>query len=428
MYLFRFLTILLLPILAPASPLVVSYPIPQNDFTCRSTTHQNPVVFFHGLGATYYEDLNYLQSHLQSQGFCTFSTTYGAYPAFPYIGGLKPIASSALELAAFIAEVQSKAGAIKIDLVCSSRIRPFPGHRTMTYKLTDPILPQVGHSEGAFLTLYVPKFTNTSSLIDKIIAIAPPTHGTDFDNLYDLAYLFGNASRETVGDVLNTVGCAACDELGPGGTAVTALTTGPIVQSGSSVTILASRYDQLVTPTGTSFVDEAGVRNLYIQQFCPSDFVGHIGEAYDPNVWDIVRKTLNGLDMDEVGPDVISMADTSPADPSVHKNDLDGLRSQIIANASVLFSTVHKKELGPGTAYAAGNDFEVLMDMDEVGTAGDSSRQEVRASVVFRRPGERSEQKKYRQAAPSLAFDTIHGALNSLLHALARALSPFKHY
>ncbi|MGH3494974.1 MAG: lipase, partial [Sciscionella sp.] len=55
-----------------------------NDAGCRpSAAHPNPVVFLHGLGATYYEDLNFLQSDVASKGYCTFSATYGAYPGFP---------------------------------------------------------------------------------------------------------------------------------------------------------------------------------------------------------------------------------------------------------------------------------------------------------------------------------------------------------
>lgn len=50
------------------SSLVFSSPIESrskagvNDFTCQSSS--NPVVLFHGLGATYYEDINTLQSFL----------------------------------------------------------------------------------------------------------------------------------------------------------------------------------------------------------------------------------------------------------------------------------------------------------------------------------------------------------------------------
>lgn len=187
-----------------------------------------------------------------------------------------PINESAAELATFIKDVKTKTGASKVDFV--------------------------GHSEGAFQALYIPKFeAGISAIVDKIIAIAPPTHGTTFGGLYDLSYIGGNLTRELTTTILETVGCAACNDLLPDGDAVKALDQGSIVQSGNSVTILASKYDELVTPTNTSFVQEAGVRNLYIQDFCPNDPVGHIGEAYDMNVWTIVVNTLSGS---TAGPDV----------------------------------------------------------------------------------------------------------------------------
>jgi hypothetical protein len=237
-----------------------------NDFSC--TSDSNPVVLLHGLGATFYEDLNYLQYWLQNQGYCTYSLTYGAYDGFPFLGGLKPIQESAAEIATYIKEVVQKTGKSKVDLV--------------------------GHSEGAFQSLYVPKFEGVSQYIDKIASIAPPTHATTFAGIYELAYLFGNASRAAVGDILDTVGCAACDDLGPDGAAVTRLNDGtPIVQEGNKVTIIASKYDELVTPPTTSFVHEDGVTNRWVQDNCPLDPVGHIGEAYDLNVWNLVKNVLD---------------------------------------------------------------------------------------------------------------------------------------
>ena len=254
-------------------PLPISaIPTPQSQqlrdrATCTSA-HPNPVVILHGLGANKDEDLNFLESFLQEQGFCTFALTYGADLLFPSVGGLLPIATSAQQIGAFINQTLTASGAAKIDLV--------------------------GHSEGAFQALYVPKFEGVAAVVDKIVAIAPPTHGTTFAGLFNLAFVFGNASRTTVGDAIDLVGCPACNDLGPDGVAVTRLNDGtPILQSGSSLTVIASRSDELVTPTDTAFVNEAGVRNLYIQDYCASDPVGHIGEAYDMNVWNLV---LNALD------------------------------------------------------------------------------------------------------------------------------------
>lgn len=103
----------------------------------------------------------------------------------------------------------------------------------------------VGHSEGGFQTLYVTKTQGISSRIDKVVAIAPPTHGTSFAGLYNLAYLFGG--RGTVDTVLKRFGCPACTDLGPDGDAVKVLTDGPIAQPGVDYTIITSRYDELVT-------------------------------------------------------------------------------------------------------------------------------------------------------------------------------------
>lgn len=236
-----------------------------NDFSCNSTS--NPVVLLHGLGATFYEDLNFLQYWLQKEGYCTYSFTYGDYDGFPFVGGLKPISESAPQIASYIKNVTAKTGKSKVDLV--------------------------GHSEGAFHSLYVPKFEGVAHLVDKIAAIAPPTHGTSFGGLYKLAGIFGNSSRTAVKDVLDTFGCGACADLVTDGAAVKKLTNGPIVQKGNKVTVIASKHDELVTPPTTSFIHEDGVTNRWIQDTCSWDPVGHIGEAYDLNTWHLVKNVLD---------------------------------------------------------------------------------------------------------------------------------------
>jgi pimeloyl-ACP methyl ester carboxylesterase len=245
-----------------------------NDPNCHpSAAHPEPVVLLHGLGATSSEDINVLQSELAALGYCTFSVTYGAWPGFPYVGGVRPVADSATEIKAFVEQVLAETGAAKVDIV--------------------------GHSEGGFQSLYVTKTQGISDRIGKVVAIAPPTHGTTFAGLYDLAFLFGAASRALVGTVLTLFGCPACSDLGEGGSAVATLNAGPIAQPGVAYTIITSRYDELVTPTETAFVREPGVINEYVQDTCPFDPVGHIGEAYDGNVWHLVE---NALDPAHAGP------------------------------------------------------------------------------------------------------------------------------
>ncbi|GAM33454.1 hypothetical protein TCE0_004f00353 [Talaromyces pinophilus] len=242
-------------------------PDPGNDYTCTSA--HNPVITLHGLGATYYEDINYLGDWLKTQGFCVYRATYGAYPDSPLVGGFLAINESAVEIADFIKDVVAGTGSPKIDLV--------------------------GHSEGAFQSLYVPKFeAGISALVQRIVAIAPPTHGTSFAGLITLAQDL--SIDGLVQEVLDTFGCDACNDLVNGGAAVARLNNGsPIVQPGNDVTVIISRDDELVTPTSTSVVDEAGVRNEYVQDYCPLDPVGHIGEAYDLNVWNMVKNALTDV-------------------------------------------------------------------------------------------------------------------------------------
>ena len=237
-----------------------------NDSACKpSAQHPNPVVFLHGLGANANEDLNFLQSNVAAKGYCTFATTYGAWPQFPYVGGLKPVAQSAAQITSFIEQVRSETGAAKVDIV--------------------------GHSEGGFQSLYVTKTQGIAGDVAKVVAIAPPTHGTTFGGLYSLAIAFGQSA--TVKQALNSFGCDACSELVVGGSAVQTLDNGSIAQAGVAYTIIASRYDELVTPTPTAFVNEPGVTNEYVQDTCPLDPVGHIGEAYDTNVWHLVENALD---------------------------------------------------------------------------------------------------------------------------------------
>lgn len=240
-----------------------------NDAACRpSADHPNPVVFLHGLGANKDEDLNFLQADVAGQGYCTFSLTYGAGAYGPFVGGVGDIAKSATQIKAFIQDVLTQTGAAKVDLV--------------------------GHSEGGFQTLYVTKTQGISDRIDKVVAIAPPTHGTTFAGLYQLGMTLG--ADELAGQVLTAFGCVACTQLVTDGSAVRTLTSGPIAQPGVTYTIIQSRYDELVTPTETSFVREAGVANIYVQDVCPNDPVGHIGEAYDTNVWHLVKNALDPAD------------------------------------------------------------------------------------------------------------------------------------
>jgi len=236
-----------------------------NDFSCKSTTHPNPVVLLHGGFATKDEDLNFLQSSLASQGYCTFSLTYGTVYGFPYVGAIGPTEQSGGQIAAFINQVQAATGAAKIDLV--------------------------GHSTGGFMSLYVPKMDGVAYEIGKVVAIAPPTRGVSGWGFLTLGQDVIGAAE--LSQIEQSLGTNNFDNLATGSAPVNALDNGPIAQPGITYTIIVSNYDEIVTPVADSFVNEPGVTNERVQDFCPFDPVGHIGEAYDTNVWQMVTNALD---------------------------------------------------------------------------------------------------------------------------------------
>ena len=249
----------------PSAPTLVSSGV--NNWFCRpSAAHPRPVVMLHGLGGNGPGNFAFLALAVASQGYCVFDDlTYGApVPLIP-VGGLKPIKTSAKEIISYLDRVRQATGASKVDIV--------------------------GHSEGGFQSLYIPKVMGYGSRVGTVVALAPPSHGTTFSSLVTLADFLG--LRASVDFLLATFGCQACPDLLPGGGAVNELTNGPIAVPGVNYTIIASRADVLVTPMETSFVREPGVDNEVVQDSCPFDPVGHIGLAFEQGVADLVTNALD---------------------------------------------------------------------------------------------------------------------------------------
>ncbi|MGW1343082.1 esterase/lipase family protein [Kribbella sp. NPDC002412] len=237
-----------------------------DNWSCKpSAAHPNPLVLLHGLGGNGPGNYSYLGPFLAAKGYCAFTLTYGqATPAIP-VGGTVSITQSSAEIAAFVQRVRQATGAATVDIV--------------------------GHSEGGFQSIYGPKIRGYADQVGKVIALAPPTHGTTFGGLVSVGDYLG--LRPLVDQVLREFGCPACDELIVGGSAVEQLTAGPIAQPGVEYTVIASRFDALVTPHETSFIREPGVTDKFVQDVCPLDPVGHVGLAFDPTVAQLVANALD---------------------------------------------------------------------------------------------------------------------------------------
>ncbi|WP_432946748.1 esterase/lipase family protein [Kribbella sp. CA-253562] len=251
---------------APASAAAAAPTSGFDNWACKpSAAHPNPLVLLHGLGGNGPGNYSFLGPYLAARGYCAFTLTYGqATPAIP-VGGTVSIVRSSAEIEAFVDRVRTATGAAKVDLV--------------------------GHSEGGFQSLYGPKVRGYAAEVGKVVALAPPTHGTTFAGLVSVGDHLG--LRPLVDQVLRDFGCPACDELIVGGAPVAQLISGPIAQPGVKYTVIASRLDALVTPHETSFIREPGVKNLFVQDVCPLDPVGHVGLAFDPTVAQLVANALD---------------------------------------------------------------------------------------------------------------------------------------
>jgi pimeloyl-ACP methyl ester carboxylesterase len=241
-------------------------PPPAPPAPCRpSADHPRPVVMLHGLGGNAESNWFYMAPALREAGYCVYALTYGQAVPEIAIGGLRPIAESAEQIVDYVKEVRRVTGADKVDIV--------------------------GHSQGGLQALYITKVLGLSRHVGRVVAIAPPTHGTTVSGLIDFATLAG--LRDYVDDVLRAYGCFACIDALPGSDLLDELADGPIAQRHVDYTIVVSRYDVVVTPPPSSFVNEPGVHNIEIQSICPADPVGHVGLAFDPGVLDIVRNALD---------------------------------------------------------------------------------------------------------------------------------------
>lgn len=198
-----------------------------------------------------------------SAGYCVFTVTFGANAQG--LNGNAPVAASGTEIGTFIDKVLAETGADQVDLV--------------------------GHSLGGFMALWVPKVTGYADRVGSVVSFTPPTHGTTLLGAVGLADALG--LRSSLDGLLGLGGCLACVDLLAGSKAVSRLETGPIAAPGIRYTVIASRYDAIVTPASRGFVREPGVRNFYVQDKCPLDPVGHFGIGFDTGVASMI---LNGLD------------------------------------------------------------------------------------------------------------------------------------
>ncbi|MFJ6742002.1 esterase/lipase family protein [Streptomyces sp. NPDC091279] len=215
-----------------------------NDYSCKpSAAHPRPVVLVHGTFANSVDNWLGLAPYLKHRGYCVFSLDYGQLPGVPLVFGLGPVDKSAAQLSAFVDKVLAATGAAKADLV--------------------------GHSQGGMMPRYYLKFLGGAAKVNALVGIAPDNHGTDLLGLTRLLRYFPDVS-----DLISTATPGLADQI-VGSAFLTKLNAGGDTVPGVHYTVIASKYDEIVTPYRSQFLSGPDVHNVLLQKLCALDFSEH---------------------------------------------------------------------------------------------------------------------------------------------------------
>ncbi|MCR3747868.1 Lipase (class 2) [Lentzea californiensis] len=231
-----------------------------NEWSCHST--KRPVVLLHGTHVNMTLNWNALAPLLKNNGYCVFALNYGGLRS-GQVGGTEPIEESGLELAEFVERVRMATGASEVDLV--------------------------GHSQGGLLAQYYVKFLGGAAKVHDVVGLAPTSHGSDAAGLdrwiWSLLQVF-----PALRGLVDATDPAALQQL-RGSPFMELMNSTPDTVPGVRYTTIATRYDGIVTPYRSQFLD--GGRNVVVQDLCVNDFVDHLALAFDHVA---LREVLNALD------------------------------------------------------------------------------------------------------------------------------------
>ncbi|WP_381800156.1 lipase family alpha/beta hydrolase [Streptomyces niveus] len=230
---------------APASVNAAAASSGWNNYSCKpSAAHPRPVVLVHGTFGNSVDNWLGLAPYLVNRGYCVFSLDYGQLPGVPFFNGLGPIDKSAEQLSAYVDRVLAATGAPKADIV--------------------------GHSQGGMMPRHYLKFLGGAQKVNALVGLAPDNHGTTLLGLTKLLPHFPGAE-----DLLTEKTPGLADQIA-GSAFLTKLNAGGDTVPGVKYTVIATRYDQVVTPYRSQFLSGPDVRNVTLQDLCAVDISEHL--------------------------------------------------------------------------------------------------------------------------------------------------------
>ncbi|MER7483392.1 alpha/beta fold hydrolase [Streptomyces sp. NPDC126510] len=246
-----------------------------NDYSCQpSAAHPRPVVLVHGTLGNSVDNWLGLAPYLKVRGYCVFSLDYGQLEGVPFFHGLGPVEKSAGQLKDFVGKVLAATGADETDLV--------------------------GHSQGGMMPRYYLKFLGGAAEVHALVGIAPSNHGTDLNGFTHLLPYFPGAA-----DLLSKNTPALADQV-TGSAFLAKLNAGGDTVPGVRYTVIATRYDEVVTPWRSQYLSGPDVRNVLLQDLCPVDLSEHVAAGLLDRV--VFHEVANALDPGRATPTTCASA------------------------------------------------------------------------------------------------------------------------
>ncbi|NUP52080.1 MAG: alpha/beta fold hydrolase [Catenulispora sp.] len=259
-----FTLLLAAPFVALAAPAQAASSSGVNDFSCRpSADHPRPVVLVHGTFGNAWDNWLVGAPYIASRGFCVFELDYGQEPNVPLFHGLAPVAQSAQQLSDYVNQVLSATGATQVDIV--------------------------GHSQGGMMPRYYLKFLGGAAKVHTLVGLAPSNHGTTLDGIETLAANYYPGALSLVGTA-----CPACADQVVGSPLLQSLNAGGDTLPGVHYTVIASRYDEVVTPYQSQFLSGTNVHNVLLQDLCITDLSEHVAIGTADKI--ALHEAVNALD------------------------------------------------------------------------------------------------------------------------------------
>ena len=210
---------------------------------CATSSHPYPVVLVPGT----FEATSWMviADALVARGYCVKAFHYPA-------AGTSPIEQSASDLGRFVNRVLSSTRATRVSIVT--------------------------HSEGGVVARYYVRFLGGARKVQDLVSLAPPNHGT-------------TTPLVIPGELL---GCLACAQQTAGSGFLAHLNAGNGLPPPVKYTVIATRYDAVVTPYQSALLRAPAnrVTNVVLQDACPDDLAGHLAITSDPVAVQWVEEAL----------------------------------------------------------------------------------------------------------------------------------------